>query len=63
MVSAISSLTAASAAQLSSPTSAPSHVSTQSSSSDRLAPDTVSIGPAARKASAGGDVDHDGDSR
>ena len=62
MVSAISSLTAASAAQLPSPTSAPSHAPTRSSSSGQLAPDTVSISPAAQKTSAAGDVDHDGDS-
>jgi hypothetical protein len=62
MLSPISSLTAASAAQLASPAPASSRAPTTSSSSSRLAPDTVSISPAAQKASAVGDVDHDGDS-
>ncbi len=62
MVSAIPSLTAVSAAQLSNPASASSPSPAKSRSNEQLAPDTVSISSAAQKASATGDVDHDGDS-
>jgi len=59
MISPISSPVAASASQLSSPASAPSHASNGSSA--QLAPDKVSISAAGQKA-ASADVDHDGDS-
>jgi len=37
-------------------------VSSSQQSSASLQPDTVTLSPAAQKASQGGDVDHDGDS-